>query len=80
VSGEIVNLRRARKAKQRVTEAGKAAENRTRFGRSKAQRELEAAVETREQRLFEAHRREGSSPVESSVVRTDPVKDQSNGQ
>ncbi len=80
MSGEIVNFRRTRKAKQRVAEADKAAENRTRFGRSKAQRDLEAVVEMRAQRLFEGHRREGSSALESPVSRGDPVKDEGNDQ
>ena len=34
---EIVNLRQARKAKKRRDKAAKAAENRVRFGRTKAQ-------------------------------------------
>ncbi len=57
MSGEIVNLRRLRKEKQRAAEADSAAQNRLRFGRSKAQRAFEAKVETLEQRQFEAHRR-----------------------
>jgi hypothetical protein len=54
---EIVNLRRARKAKARATAADKAAENRLRFGASKAERTLTAATEELERRRLDAHRR-----------------------
>jgi len=43
VSAELVNLRRARKAKAREAAAEAAAANRTRHGRPKAERELEQA-------------------------------------
>jgi Domain of unknown function (DUF4169) len=46
---EIVNLRRRRKAALRQAEAGEAAENRTRFGRTKAERQKDAASKAREQ-------------------------------
>ena len=36
---EIVNLRRARKAKARATDDAKASENRAKFGRTKVERE-----------------------------------------
>ena len=39
----IVNLRRARKQKRRVDKVQTAVENRTRFGRTKAEREREDA-------------------------------------
>jgi hypothetical protein len=58
VSGEIVNLRRARKIKQREAKADAAAENRIRFGQSKAQRALTAEAEALATRRFEGHRRE----------------------
>ena len=41
---EIVNLRRARKDKTRAGKAARAAENRTRFGRTKAEK-AEAGAE-----------------------------------
>ena len=56
---EIVNLRRARKAKARVAAADKAAENRLRFGASKAEREHAAANQDLERRRLDAHRRIG---------------------
>jgi hypothetical protein len=39
VTAEIVNLRRARKAKARAAQAESAATNRVRFGRTRAERE-----------------------------------------
>jgi Domain of unknown function (DUF4169) len=44
VTADIVNLRRARKAKSRQEAERQAAENRIKFGRTKAQRETEAAI------------------------------------
>jgi hypothetical protein len=58
VSGDIVNLRRARKAKQRIAEADAAAQNRVLFGQSKTQRALGETLDTLETRRFEAHRRD----------------------
>lgn len=58
MSGEVVNLRRARKAKQRATESDAAAENRLRFGKSKEQRTLDAKTTALDERRFEAHKRE----------------------
>lgn len=40
---EIINLNKARKAKARVAADKQAAENRVRFGRSKAQKQQDAA-------------------------------------
>ena len=54
--GEIVNLRKVRKraAKQRDDE--RAAANRTAYGRTKAQRVLEATRSEKQDRDLEAHR------------------------
>ncbi len=41
MTGEVVNLRLARKAKSRATAEAKAAENRAKFGRTKAQKAIE---------------------------------------
>lgn len=43
---EIVNLNRARKAKKRTEKETRAAANRAKFGRTKAQRENDRAEET----------------------------------
>ena len=55
---EIVNLNRRRKQKARAEAAAQAAENRVRFGRTKAEKRHEAAVREEEQRRFEQLKRE----------------------
>lgn len=54
--GDLVNLRRARKARGRVEAQKKAQENRVAFGRTRAQRELGAAEKTLAERRLEGHR------------------------
>lgn len=55
---DVINLRRARKAKAR-TEKEKAAEaNRGAFGRTKAEKAKTAAERDRASRAIDAHRRE----------------------
>jgi len=55
---EIVNLNRARKARAKL-EAGKTAEaNRARFGRSRAERDAEAADKARRAALLDGAKRE----------------------
>jgi hypothetical protein len=55
---EIVNLNRVRKAKAR-SDAGKAAEaNRAKFGRTKAERDTEAAEQARRDALLDGAKRE----------------------
>ncbi len=58
---EIVNLRRARKAKARQDDAASAAENRTRFGRSKTERQKSAAIETLVTRALDGHKLDPSA-------------------
>lgn len=60
MSAEIVNLRRARKAKARADKEREAAQNRVTHGRSKGERRLTEAQAEREQRAHEGHRRPGS--------------------
>ena len=55
---EIVNLNRARKAKARKDSSKQAAENRARFGRSKADRSLEAARAEKAARALDQAKRE----------------------
>jgi hypothetical protein len=55
---DIVNLRRARKAKARAEREKTATDNRLAFGRSKAEKQLTKAEREREQRAIDAHRRE----------------------
>ncbi len=52
---EIVNLRRARKAKARAVAADEAAVNRVRFGRSKAERAASTAQKDLAARKLDAH-------------------------
>ncbi|WP_333794375.1 DUF4169 family protein [Hyphomicrobium sp.] len=57
MSGEIINLRKARKVRDRAAKEKRAEENRARFGRPKAERlKLEAETEIATRRL-DAHRR-----------------------
>ncbi len=56
MSGEIINLRRARKQKARADKEQRAAENRRRFGLSKAERKHEAAERERAARHIDGHR------------------------
>jgi hypothetical protein len=62
--GEIVNLRRARKARARILATSEAAANRTKFGQSAAERSAAQTSRALESRRFEAHKREDreSSP------------------
>lgn len=54
---DIVNLRRARKAKQRAEKESAAAENRVRFGRSAHERKLAATLDDKRNRTLDLHRR-----------------------
>lgn len=54
--GEVVNLRRARKAQERRDAAAKAQENRAAFGRPKSESALTAALAAHEAARLDAHR------------------------
>ncbi len=54
--GEIVNLRRVKKARQRQTDAAGARENRIRHGRTLAQKANEETARRREARAADAAR------------------------
>jgi hypothetical protein len=56
---EIVNLRRARKAKARGEREASAQENRRRFGRTKAEKAKEVAEREKAARTLDDHRRDG---------------------
>ena len=58
MTADIVNLRRTRKAKARTERDQTAAENRRAFGRSKTDKQAEAAERERADRALEAHRRD----------------------
>jgi hypothetical protein len=55
---DIVNLRRARKAKARTEREKVAAGNRIAFGRSKSEKQLSKAERDRDRKAIDAHRRE----------------------
>lgn len=56
--GKVVNLNKVRKQKAREEQATQAAENRVRFGRTKAQKALDAAATQEMQRKLDQLRRE----------------------
>ncbi|WP_137862887.1 MULTISPECIES: DUF4169 family protein [unclassified Sphingomonas] len=55
---EIINLNRARKAKARVDKSARADENRARFGRTKAEKQADAAEKARIARTLDDARRD----------------------
>ncbi len=54
--GDVINLRLYRKRKDRATREEKAAENRVKFGRTRADKELRRAVDDLEAKKLEGHR------------------------
>ena len=54
---EIMNLRRYRKKRERETAEQTAGARRLQFGRTKAQREADAAAEQKKQTSLDGHRR-----------------------
>ena len=58
MSAEIINLRKARKAKQRREAEVRAEENRAKFGRAKAERQATGAEKEREARRLDSLRRQ----------------------
>ena len=56
---EPINLNKARKARARAAEKTRAAENRVRFGRSKAEKTVSSLEAERARRAHEATKREG---------------------
>ncbi len=55
---DLINLRQARKAKERADREKTAAEKRRLFGRTKAEKQAEAAERERAERTLAAHRRD----------------------
>ncbi len=55
---DLINFNRARKAKAKAGKEALAAENRVKFGRSKAEKAKEAAERTIAQKLIDAHKRD----------------------
>ena len=55
---EIINLRRARKARDRAASATQADANRAQHGRTGAEKQAQAAASERERRLLDGAKRE----------------------
>lgn len=55
--GDVVNLTKARKTRARQQAQAEAAENRIRFGRTKAEREAQAAQERLQAKRLDGHAR-----------------------
>lgn len=66
MSAEIINLRQARKQRERDEKDARAAENRARFGRSKADRALEDDAQARAARSLDGHEREPTGSLEDT--------------
>jgi len=58
MTGKVVNLRQARKRRARAEKERKAEQNRIRFGRTKAERNLSEALREKHARHVDGHRRE----------------------
>jgi hypothetical protein len=58
MSADIINLRRARKAKERQAADKRAEENRAKFGRTKSERQMTTAEKEREGRRLDRLRRD----------------------
>ncbi len=56
MSATVVNLRHTRKQRARDSKARSAAENRRKFGRSKAEKSLENAEADLQKKRFEGHK------------------------
>jgi hypothetical protein len=63
--GEIVNLRRARKARDKRAKEQAAQANRAAHGRSKAERELNAAQARLQNTKLDGHRRDRDSDAQA---------------
>jgi len=59
----VVNLNRFRKQKARKDAEREAAENRIRFGRTKAEKAHDAALEAEAKRLWDGARRDDDTPA-----------------
>ncbi|WP_082092530.1 DUF4169 family protein [Devosia epidermidihirudinis] len=55
---EIINLKNARKQKARAEKDVQAAQNRVLFGRTKAEKQLQAAEKARDEKAIDGHKRE----------------------
>lgn len=56
MSAEIINLRQFRKARERAAKEAAAAENRSRFGKPRSERDLDRALDEQATRRHAGHR------------------------
>lgn len=63
MSAEIVNLRKARKVRDRAAKEKRAAENRLKFGRTKVERTTAKAEDARAIQRLEGNRRDDKTPA-----------------
>lgn len=66
MSAEIINLRKARKQRERDRKTAEAEQNRARFGRTKAEREVETLVRARAEQALDGHLRADNAPPSAS--------------
>jgi len=57
--GEVINLNKARKAKEQAAAKDKAQENRVKFGLSKLVRGKDAAEKAKRDKALDGHKRDG---------------------
>lgn len=67
---EILNLRAARKRRDRAEKEREAERNRTLHGRTKAEKTAEAAERARSLALLDGHRLDGATPDDADSDRT----------
>lgn len=70
--GEVINLRRARKARDRATAETTASANRALHGRTRAERESEAIERSRTDRLLDGARIEDEAAPPSGLSGEEP--------
>ncbi len=78
MTGEIVNLRQARKRKARTKREKVAADNRIRFGKSKAERVLQEKLTEKATKHVDAHRLD-TRPAEDAIDLASPAPDKPSG-
>ena len=78
MTGEIVNLRQARKRKARTEREKVAADNRIRFGKSKAERVLQEKLVEKATKHVDAHRLD-TRPVDETISLASPSPDKPSG-
>lgn len=76
MSADLINLRKARKARDRVAKEKQAGENRVKFGRTKAERQQAEASKDLTLRRLEAHKRATGNSDRNSGENPPPGDDE----